>query len=178
MRAACFAARRVYHHYRYNITDGGDDNHRRALAASDDDAAVSTGARHVRLTIDKYEGDMYYLSAHLHAPIKLVPPYGYLSETDWYVELQLCNLEEGDHYLGLRGGESCAVYDVIAEEFTGECRELDHHGTTSDTKRASELQVDHYVRSHVEAQGYADFYVYVDDAHANDNLIIEMVRRA
>ena len=168
----------MYHYYHYSAGSTQDDDddgggHHRALAGHD-----GSDARHVRLSIDKYEGDMYYLSAHLHAPIKLVPPYGYLSETDWVVELQLCNLEEGDHYLGLRGGESCAVYDVLAEEFTGECHELDHHGTTSDTARASELRVDHFIHSHVEAGGYADFYVYVDEAHSHDNLILEMVRGA
>jgi len=165
----------VYHYYHFNSSGSGDDDggHRRALSVGDDSA---TG-RHVRLHIWKYEGDVYYLSAHLHAPIKLVPPYGYLSDTDWEVELELCNLEEGDHYLGLRGGVSCAVYDVIAEEFTGDCSELDHHGTTSDMARATELSVDHFERSTVAAGGYADFYVYVDDDHSHDNLIIEMVRR-
>ena len=113
-----------------------------------DDAADDT-PRHVRLSIDKYEGDMYYLSAHLHAPIKLVPPFMYFNQSAYQTEVMICNMEIGQHYLALLGGELCGVYDVYASTFTGECHELDSHSVASDTTRATELRVDHFARGTV-----------------------------
>ena len=119
-------------------------------------------------------GDFYVKTAHLHAPIKLAPPYRYFNQSAYQTRVEICDMEIGRHYLGLLGGELCGVYDVYAETFTGECRELDSHSVASDTTRATELRVDHFARGTVASGGYEDYFVFVDDARAQDNLIIEL----
>ena len=157
--------RRIYHSF--NFTESS--------RRTDDDSSLSTN---LRLHVWKYVGDIYLIAAHAYAPIKLVPPYQYLNTSAYDVVISLCDLEVGLHYLALYGGHECALYDILAHTDNSEdCDELNHHGTTSDMARATELSVDHFERSTVAAGGYADFYVYVDDDHSHDNLIIEMVRR-
>ena len=71
------------------------------------------------IIISRYSGNFYYLPAHGHAPIKLVPPYGYLGANVGEMEraeVHLCDLRPGGtDYLGLSGGNACGAYDIIAE---------------------------------------------------------------
>lgn len=78
----------------YSGSSYGDDaSYGSSDGADDDDAAHSAGGTHLRLKLYKYSGDFYYLPAHEHAPIKLVPPYGYLgTESGVMEEVGVINL--------------------------------------------------------------------------------------
>ena len=66
---------------------------------------------------------------HLAAPLKTVPPYVSLeySTENASAPIDLCNVESGLQYLGIRGAESeggCMHYTLTATEFTTDCAEL------------------------------------------------------
>ena len=48
-------------------------------------------------------GDLYYLTRHVHPPLKLSPPYQRAVSTDGYKNhtAQVCHAEPGRHYIGL-----------------------------------------------------------------------------
>ena len=65
------------------------------------------------------------------APLKTTPPYVALpySADAVTASIDICNVEPGAMYLGIRGLESeagCVHYEVVAYEFAGECEELLH----------------------------------------------------
>ena len=86
-------------------------------------------------------------------------------------EINICNMEEGHHFLGLLGGYHCAEYDLYAETFTGgECAEIEHKGYKSKPK---ELKMDHFHLDHCEAGAFRFFKIHVDAKDADANLLIE-----
>ena len=86
-------------------------------------------------------------------------------------EINICNMEEGHHFLGLLGGYHCAEYDLYAETFTGgECAEVEHKGYKSKPK---ELKMDHFHLDHCEAGAFRFFKIHVDAKDADANLLIE-----
>lgn len=134
----------LYHTYAHYDHSGSDDG------GHEDDHNVVMTSTHLRLKLYKYSGDFYYLPAHEHAPIKLLPPYGYLGSESGVMEqaeIHLCNLEVGTHYLGLAGGSLCGAYDIVAETFTdadAECHELYHHAHHEATEGVHKLVFDHF----------------------------------
>ena len=194
----------LYHTFSHGASagSGSDDSNRRRLGSSyygssygtsyygaadddDDDGGHGTASgTHLRLKLYKYSGDFYYLPAHEHAPIKLVPPYGYLGAEAGVMEeaeIHLCNLETGTHYLGLVGGSACSAYDIVAETFTdadAECHELNHHAHHEATEGVSALVFDHFSYGRCSPGEWVDFYVNVSEADLSANLVFEIIDRA
>jgi hypothetical protein len=53
----------------------------------------------VRFTIRKSIGEMYVLSKHNEAPIKVLPPYLFMSADQTEITVDVCNMDEGKQYL-------------------------------------------------------------------------------
>ena len=104
-----------------------------------------------------------------------LPRLRYLSERMLSAEISICNPEPGDHYLGLLGGDSCAVYDVVATEFTGECHELNHHDSGSTTEGTSTLTLDHFYYASCEPFQWVDFNLPIGLELLGSNLVYEVI---
>jgi len=102
-----------------------------------DTAKIGAGhfgaGHHLRFTLSKdaNEGAAIAMTRHLSAPLKTVPPYVSFeySTVAASAPIELCNVESGLQYLGVRGAESdggCMHYTLNAEEFTSDCVELMH----------------------------------------------------
>ena len=95
---------------------------------------TAAAAANLRYTIDAAAGAGAALAVtrHLEAPLKTVPPYLSMAYSSTQVikgEIDMCSVEPGPMYLGVRGVESeggCMKYVVTATEFTGDCQELMH----------------------------------------------------
>ena len=78
----------------------------------------------VTWSFELHSGDVYYLTRHAHAPLKLTQPYDHADSEDHvlhrtHTEVQNCHVLDGRYYLALRGGEHCAEYDVGVEVTLG-----------------------------------------------------------
>ena len=78
----------------------------------------------VTWSFELHSGDVYYLTRHAHAPLKLTQPYDHADSEDHvlhrtHTEVQNCHVLDGRYYLALRGGEHCAEYDVAVEVTLG-----------------------------------------------------------
>ena len=96
---------------------------------------------------------MFYLTRHNYPPIKLIPPfratdaYHQLS-TGEYVEVELCTVEVGRHYMGLRGGSHCSEYEIEVEVFydhDANCTEMEHDTDLQTSEEATTLVLDHFM---------------------------------
>ena len=77
--------------------------------------AAADAGRDLLFTIEKYEGDFSAKAQHEYAPVRLVYPYIVIAEADEYATLRACDVEENDHvYVGVKGGEHCALFDILA----------------------------------------------------------------
>jgi len=128
----------------------------------------------VRFHIRKFQGDFYYLTRHEHPPIKLVPPYQHFGTDDYETDTLICNMEVGDHYLGINGGHHCAVYDVVADEFHGECEEYHHAMHVVSTTGSHELHVNHFELGLCQSHGWVDYFLTVDEEMSHQNLLFEV----
>ena len=102
-----------------------------------DTASLGAGhygvGHHVRYTITKpaADGAAIAITRHLKAPLKITPPYVALEYSSQAVaaSIEICDVEPGPMYLGIRGVDSeagCMHYAVTTAEFQGDCQELLH----------------------------------------------------
>jgi hypothetical protein len=71
----------------------------------------------IRFKLKMHSGDIFYTVAHLHPALKMVPPYRHIDYEDHlhgvhYTPVDICNIEEGLQYLVIKGGDTCAEYEV------------------------------------------------------------------
>ena len=175
----------VYHIYRHaqggNSTAQQQGGHRLrralALAAHDDDAANSShhGGTHLSFHIWRYSGEFFITGTHEYAPIKLVPPYIKVAAPEIEASLTMCNVDQDAiTYFGIYGGRGCALYDVVAHSFTGECQEVKKYENYDPVKTSTELQLEHFTRASCAAFGYTAFYLNVTEDFAEDNIVFEV----
>jgi hypothetical protein len=118
------------------VADGGghDGGHgRRQLGES--------SGKHARFNVLLHTGDAYYITKHDSMPLKLIPPYGHVDATDHHgIHTDACDVEDGEKvYIGLKGAQECADYEVTVEWFEGECHEMpfDDSSLTATAEAAS-----------------------------------------
>jgi hypothetical protein len=124
---------------------------------------------HVEFTVKLYTGDLEYTTAHDHAPIKMVPPYGHTSSIEQMdhgtvAHVSVCDISHAVPYLALRGGQHCAMYEVSVQVYTSNersCAPQAHTGGAEAHFEVEELQFDHSVVRSCTAGGYVDFYVNI-----------------
>ena len=87
----------------------------------------------MRYTVTKpaADGAAIAITRHLKAPLKVTPPYVALEYSNRAVaaSIDLCDIEAGRMYLGIRGVENeagCMHYAVKATMFDGDCQEQLH----------------------------------------------------
>jgi hypothetical protein len=135
---------------------------------------------HVEFQITKSKGDFFYLTRHEQPPIKLIPPYSHMNSSTVDAYAQVCNIEAGKHYIGIRGGHHCAKYDVEITVFdnvahpNSKCEETKHFIDQSAVGSATQLKLDHFAHAYCDPFSWADFYLEVDSAHAQHNIIFEV----
>lgn len=98
-------------------------------------------------------GDVSYMTAHLHPPLKLRPPYRSVdysahSDAGVYTEASLCSVEEGKQFFALRGQGHCAEYELHLDVMSHEssCVEMVHdcEGDGCDVQ-CDEIALDQFV---------------------------------
>jgi uncharacterized membrane protein YgcG len=129
----------------------------------------------VRFTIRKSIGEMYVLSKHNEAPIKVLPPYLFMSADQTEITVDVCNMDEGKQYLGFFGSTACAAYDITAAPFEGECHEIEQHDTLSGSHGMVELHRSHFEYAACEPGGWVDFFYHVTEEELGNNLNFELV---
>ena len=166
----------VYHYYPYvpevegNSTadsgGGGGGGHGRRLQAH----GGAGDHQNLRFTLKLHSGDMFYLTRHNYPPIKLIPPfratdaYHQLS-TGEYVEVELCTVEVGRHYMGLRGGSHCSEYEIEVEVFydhDANCTEMEHDTDLQTSEEATTLVLDHFMLGSCAKHAYVDYFIHID----------------
>ena len=88
---------------------------------------------HLRYTITKpaADGAAVAITRHLKAPLKVTPPYVALEYSSQAVtaSIEICDVEPGPMYIGIRGVDNeagCMHYAIATTEFMGDCQELLH----------------------------------------------------
>jgi hypothetical protein len=141
--------------------------------------------RHLRYILSKKadEGGGIALSRHLAAPLKTVPPYVSFEYSTEPVNgsIELCNVEEGRQYLGIRGVTTneggCMHYTLEAVAFTGPCEELVHQPSDDPAAVADKtLPVEHFERASCGPHQWFDFYFPVTPhmVDVEDNIVFEV----
>ena len=176
----------VYHYYPYvpevegNSTadSGGGGGHGRRLQAH----GGAGDHQNLRFTLKLHSGDMFYLTRHNYPPIKLIPPfratdaYHQLS-TGEYVEVELCTVEVGRHYMGLRGGSHCSEYEIEVEVFydhEANCTEMEHDTDLQTSEEATALVLDHFMLGSCAKHAYVDYFIHIDPDQKDNNMIVEV----
>jgi hypothetical protein len=123
---------------------------------------------HVDFQVKLYTGDIEYMTRHGHPPIKLVPPYAETSATEQLAHgtehVSICDVEHGTSYLGLHGGQHCAMYEVAVHLYTdseSSCTPQAHTGSADTHVALEELAFDHTLIRSCTAGGFVDFYVNI-----------------
>lgn len=132
-----------------------------------------------------HSGDVYYMGRHHSAPIRLAPPYGHINyleamESHTALELNICNMEAGTHYIGLYGGDACANFEISMELVDGaeECHEISHDAAlvlAKEKERLVALRPHHSQAGSCEPHTYTDFWLECSEAQAGSNLVVQVV---
>jgi len=138
---------------------------------------------HVKMSLMLHTGDLHYLTRHEHPPLKLVPPYGNTDALEQMMDhhatdVYLCNLEAGNHYLGLLGGDHCAEYEVGIEVLDAaaypDCAELEETEETLASEKAHKLSFGHFELGSCEPGAYEDFFIHIDADESDSNVVFEV----
>jgi hypothetical protein len=157
-------------------------NARSLLESSSDDKGTTHGSQAVHLSVHvwRYSGSFYTRIAHGYAPIKLVPPFTFVgSETDdIYIHICDVGLHDGvaeTAYIGLLGGQECALFDVVAHSYVGgNCTETRNFAIDDPVEGAMELQLEHFTYSSCTPGGFTDHFITISEDHSHDNLVFEV----
>jgi hypothetical protein len=173
----------VYHYYPYvpeivgngTVSDTGGGHGRRLQSHGIDH-------QNLRFTVKLHSGDLFYLTRHNYPPIKLIPPFRATAAeeqfaTGEYTAVELCNVEVGRHYLGLRGGSHCSEYEIEVEVFydhEGNCTEMEHDTALQTSEEATTVVLDHFMLGSCSPGAYVDFFIHIDPDQESNNMIIEV----
>lgn len=76
-------------------------------------------ATHVRFSAVKYSGDVSLIARADERPVRLIYPYTVVEESTETAAVETCGVEPGQVvYLGVRGGDHCAAFEVEVETYT------------------------------------------------------------
>ena len=148
------------------------------------DGSLSTDvAHHIDFKLKMFTGDVEYLTQHDHPPLKLVPPYGHASSEHQLAHhtedhVSICNVDHGKHFLALRGGIHCALYEVSVHIYTGACTPQAHTGGMTITNGIMMLEFGHFHLGECSPGEYEDYYfdlvMQPGKTHLDVNVVIEV----
>eukprot|EP00238_Polyblepharides_amylifera_P013736 CAMPEP_0196598392 /NCGR_PEP_ID=MMETSP1081-20130531/94295_1 /TAXON_ID=36882 /ORGANISM="Pyramimonas amylifera, Strain CCMP720" /LENGTH=1715 /DNA_ID=CAMNT_0041924083 /DNA_START=22 /DNA_END=5170 /DNA_ORIENTATION=- len=135
---------------------------------------------HVRVTFSGFHEHVYVLVHDGEAPLHLVNPFFLISPDDQLSTLTSCNVVADHHYfVGVKGYLECLDYTATitylsdADFDSGKCEE-EEAVEISAYVGLHALEVDQFSKFTASAWSEYDFYLYVDAANSNDNLVIEV----
>ncbi|KAK3262971.1 hypothetical protein CYMTET_28204 [Cymbomonas tetramitiformis] len=138
----------------------------------------------IKYTIELLKGDMYFRINEGTPPLSLSAPYQHaiyeepiLTEDGQgdsnTAEVFQCNAKLGDNFVGLFGGQKCALYRLAVDivPATDSCKDFEHD--------AGELEyipirMAEYFTSIIEPFEYVDFSLIIPPAQENSNLVVEV----
>jgi len=131
--------------------------------------------KNVRFDIVKYRGQMNLVPTHLEAAVKKVPPYQYMNSTVGDLAINVCDTEVGDMFMGLLGAVECAVYDITAHIFEGDCHELPHtNEQITDASYAQDIHPALYKYKTCQPGGWEDLKLHLTPEERRNNLVFEV----
>ena len=115
-------------------------------------------------------------------PLKLIPPYGHVDAGEHHgIHTDSCDVAEGERvYIGLKGSNRCADYEVNVEWFEGECHEMPFDdsslvATAEAASGAKELQPHHFEYGSCTSNSYQDYRLTIsEELSRHTNLEIQL----
>eukprot|EP01044_Picomonas_judraskeda_P001185 COSAG03_NODE_65_length_15137_cov_3.350446_7_plen_940_part_00 len=152
------------------------------------DADSSSAHKDLQFRLRLSTGDVSYMTAYQHPPLKLRPPYRSADHTEHaagdevYTVASLCSVKQGRHFFALRGQGHCAEYDLhlVLQDADPSCAEMVHDCEGDRCAfECDEMELDQFVYGQCAPNSWYDFKLEVtpEDPESNMAVTVEHISK-